>query len=243
MNPKGRVAMLTGGARVGQLVAQALASRGCALALTYRRSRDEAEAAASQARAAGVQAVTVQVDATDEQQVEAAVTETVKSLGGLDILVNLASTYVKTPAPSAADWNHAMDANARGAFLFSTRIAPIMKARGGGRIINISDWLPASGRPRYKGYTPYYASKAALIALTESLALELAPEILVNAIAPGPILAPPDFTPEQNAAVIEATPLKRWGGGDEIAKAVLFLIETDFVSGECIRVDGGRHLY
>ena len=117
MNPKGRVALLTGGARVGQAVAQALASRGCSLALTYRRSRDEAEAAASQARAAGVEAVTVQVDATDEQQVEAAVAETVKSLGGLDILVNLASTYLKTPIPSAADWNHAMDANARGAFL------------------------------------------------------------------------------------------------------------------------------
>src|SRR5208282_4346517 len=145
MNPKGRVAMLTGGARVGQAVAQALASRGCALALTYRRSRDEAEAAASQARAAGVQAVTVQADATDEQQVQAAVTETVKSLGGLDILVNLSWTYVKPPAPSAAECIHAVDANARGAFLFSPRIAPIMKARGGGRIINISDWLPASG--------------------------------------------------------------------------------------------------
>ncbi len=243
MDPKGRVAMLTGGARIGQAVAQALASRGCSLALTYRRSRDAAEAAASAARAAGVQAVAIRVDATDEAQVRAAVSEAAKSLGGLDILVNLASTYVKTPAPSAADWNSAMDANARAAFLFSTLAAPIMKARGGGRIINFSDWLPASGRPRYKGYTPYYASKAALTALTESLALELAPEILVNTIAPGPILAPPDMSADQNARVIEATPLRRWGGGEEIVKAVLFLIETDFVSGECIRVDGGRHLY
>ena len=82
-----------------------------------------------------------------------------------------------------------------------------------------------------------------MIALTEALALELAPEILVNAIAPGPMLAPPDLTPVEEATIVEATPLKRWGGAGEITKAVLFLIESDFVTGECIRVDGGRHLY
>ena len=118
-----------------------------------------------------------------------------------------------------------------------------MKERGAGRIINFTDWLPISGRPRYKGYVPYYTSKAAVAALTESLALELAPEILVNAIAPGPILAPPDITAEETARVIEATPLRRWGGAEEIARAALFLIETEFVTGECIRVDGGRHLF
>jgi len=243
MDPKGKAALITGGARIGAVVAQALAARGCALALTYRHSRDAAEAAAAAARAAGVQSVLIRADATDEAQVKSAVSEAAKALGGLDILLNMASSYVKTPSPSAEDWNRAMDANARGAFLFSIHAAPLMKARGGGRIINISDWLPASGRPRYKGYTPYYASKAALKALTESLALELAPAVLVNAIAPGPILAPPDMSPDENARVIQATPLRRWGGGEEIAKAVLFLIETDFVSGECIRVDGGRHLY
>ena len=118
-----------------------------------------------------------------------------------------------------------------------------MKSGGVGRIVNFSDWLPISGRPRYKGYVPYYTSKAAVAALTQSLALELAPEILVNAIAPGPILAPPDITPEETARVIEATPLRRWGGAEEIARAALFLIETEFVTGECLRVDGGRHLF
>ena len=108
--------------------------------------------------------------------------------------------------------------------------------------VNVSDWLPVSGRPLYPGYTPYYASKAAVAALTESLALELAPDVLVNAVAPGPILAPPGLTPEEDAAVLRATPLGRWGGAEEIAKAVLFLIETDFITGESIRVDGGRHL-
>ena len=117
-----------------------------------------------------------------------------------------------------------------------------MRRAGGGRIVNISDWLPASSRPQYTGYTPYYASKAAVKALTESLALELAPDILVNAVVPGPILAPPGLTPEENAAVVGATPLRRRGGAEEIAKTVLFLIETDFIAGESIRVDGGRHL-
>ena len=86
-----------------------------------------------------------------------------------------------------------------------------MKQSGGVRIINFADWLPVSGRPRYRGFVPYYSSKAAVIALTESLALQLAPEILVNAIAPGPILEPPGLTPEESMEVIKATPLRRWG--------------------------------
>lgn len=114
---------------------------------------------------------------------------------------------------------------------------------GGARIINFADWLPASGRPRYRGFVPYYAFKATVVALTQSLALEPAPEVLVNAIAPGPILAPPDLSPEENAEVMNSTLLRRWGGAMEIAKPVLFLADSDFVTGECIRVDGGLHLY
>jgi NAD(P)-dependent dehydrogenase (short-subunit alcohol dehydrogenase family) len=243
MDPKGKVALITGGARIGQAVAKALAARGCALALTYRVSRGAAEESASAAKEAGVKAIVLKADATEDAEVAAAVKETVQSLGRLDILVNMASLYVKTPDASAADWSATVDANAKSAFLFTIHAAPIMKAAGSGRIINVSDWLPVSGRPRYKGYTPYYASKAAVVALSESFALELAPEILVNSIAPGPILAPPDLTPEQNASVVKVVPLARWGGSDEIAKAVMFLVETEFVTGECIRVDGGRHLY
>jgi NAD(P)-dependent dehydrogenase (short-subunit alcohol dehydrogenase family) len=242
VDPKGKVALITGGARIGQAVAQALAARGCALAMTYRASSNAAEAAASAARAAGVRAITIRADAIDEAQIRAAVEEAARTLGRLDILINMASTYVRTPAPTVADWTAALDANARSAFLFSHHAAPLMKAGGGGRIINMSDWLVLSRRPRYPGYTPYYASKAAVAALTESMALDLAPAILVNSIAPGPILAPPDLSPDELAEVMHATPLARWGGAEEIAKAALFLIETDFVTGESIRVDGGRHL-
>jgi NAD(P)-dependent dehydrogenase (short-subunit alcohol dehydrogenase family) len=242
MDLNGKVAMITGGARIGQAVARELATRGCSLALIYKSSREAAEQTASMARSAGVNAAVLRADAVDESQVRAAVAETTKSLGRLDILINMASLYMKTPNPTGSDWSAALDSNAKSAFLFSTHAAPLMKKNGGGRIVNFSDWLPASGRPHYKDYTPYYASKAAVAALTQSLALELAPDILVNAIAPGPILAPADLTPEENARIVEATALSRWGGAGEIAKAVLFLIDTDFVTGECIRVDGGRHL-
>ena len=242
MEPKGKVALLTGGARIGQVIAHSLAARGCDLALVYRSSRDAAEASAKAAISIGVRAITIQADATDKDQITAAVEETHRTLDRIDILVNMASVYLSTPDPNEADWSHTIDANARSVFLFAISVAPIMRQSGGARIINFADWLPVSGRPRYRGFVPYYSSKAAVVALTESLALELAPEILVNAIAPGPILAPPDLTPEENIEVIKATPLQRWGGAEEIAKAVLFLIDSDFITGECIRVDGGRHL-
>jgi len=113
----------------------------------------------------------------------------------------------------------------------------------GGRVINIGDWLARSGRPRYGGYLTYYVAKAGVAALTEAMALELAnDQILVNAIAPGPIVAPEDTSNETFAAVERATPLGRWGGEIEIAKMVLALVDSDFVTGETIRVDGGRHL-
>jgi NAD(P)-dependent dehydrogenase (short-subunit alcohol dehydrogenase family) len=243
MDPKGRVALITGGARIGQVVAAALANRGCSLSLTYRGSRDAAEVTARAANAAGVKAAVLRADATNETEIIAAVNETVKSLGRLDILINMAAVYQKTPNPDAAQWSAIQDANAKSAFLYSIHSAPFMKQGGAGRIVNFSDWLPVTGRPHYKDYVPYYVSKASVAALTEALALQLAPEILVNAIAPGPILAPPDLSAEENAQVLDATPLARWGGAEEIAKTVMFFVETDFVTGEFIRVDGGRHLF
>jgi NAD(P)-dependent dehydrogenase (short-subunit alcohol dehydrogenase family) len=118
-----------------------------------------------------------------------------------------------------------------------------MRRQGGGRIVNFSDWIAKSGRPRYVGYVPYYVAKTGVIALTEALALELASDnILVNAIAPGPILAPPGTTGDELKAVEDATPLGRWGGEIEIAKGVIALLDSDFITGETIRIDGGRHI-
>jgi len=190
-----------------------------------------------------VRAITIKADATDKDQIAAAVNETHRTLERIDILLNMASVYASTPDANEVDWSNTIDANARSVFLFTITAAPIMKRSGQGRIVNFADWLPVSGRPHYRNFVPYYTSKAAVVALTESLALELAPEILVNAIAPGPILEPPDLTTEERQEVLNATPLRRWGGAAEIARAVLFLIESDFITGECLRVDGGRHLY
>ncbi|MEX2663105.1 MAG: SDR family oxidoreductase, partial [Vicinamibacterales bacterium] len=120
---------------------------------------------------------------------------------------------------------------------------PHMRRAGGGRIVNFTDWIAASGRPRYKAFLPYYVAKRGVIGLTEALALELgADQILVNAVAPGPILAPEGTSADELKAVEDATPLGRWGGAAEIARAVAFLVETDFVTGETLRVDGGRHV-
>jgi NAD(P)-dependent dehydrogenase (short-subunit alcohol dehydrogenase family) len=136
-----------------------------------------------------------------------------------------------------------MRSRMRGTFVCMRACVPHMRAAGGGRMITFSDWTAASGRPRYPGFAPYYVAKAGVKALTEAFALELAADnILVNAIAPGPVLAPEDFTAEARQRVEEATPLGRWGGADEIAKTVVALIDSDFITGETIRVDGGRHL-
>jgi NAD(P)-dependent dehydrogenase (short-subunit alcohol dehydrogenase family) len=245
MDPKGKVALITGGARIGKSVAEALARRGCDVVLTFRSSREAAEEAAETVRQAGARAVTVQADLSVEGSAAAVIDEADRRFGRLDILINMASLYRKVPFEklNLAAWQSSLSVDLQGSYLFSLKAVPLMRRHGAGRIINFSDWVAASGRPRYKQFTPYYVWKRGILGLTESLALELAPDILVNAVAPGPILPPPDMTPEENEEVKMATPLKRWGGGEEIAKAVLFLIETDFVTGECIRIDGGRHLY
>ena len=149
MDPKGKVALVTGGARIGQVVAHSLAARGCDLALVYRGSREAAEASAKAAINAGVRAITIRADATDEDQIAAAVKETHRALGRIDILLNMASIYLSTPDPKEADWSNTIDANARSVFLFSTAAAPIMKQSGAARIISFADWLPVSGRPGY----------------------------------------------------------------------------------------------
>ena len=245
MDLEHRVVLITGPRRIGAEVAKRVAARGADVALSYNQSRNEAEAAAAGIRATGRRAVCIQADLAKGPACQQLVDETVRQLGRLDVLVNMASLYGATPFDelNEAMWDRGLAVDLKAAFLCARAAAPHMRAAGGGRIINVADWLPASGRVRYKGFVPYYVAKSGVIALTEALALELAgDEILVNAVAPGPILAPPDTDAEEVKAVEQATPLGRWGGEAEIVKAVLFLVDTDFVTGEVIRVDGGRHL-
>ncbi len=237
--------LITGGKRIGSVVAVELARRGMNIALTYRRSQAEAEATALEVQAAGTRAFLFPADLSRAEECGPLVDAAASALGRLDVLINMASVYRQTAFSdlNEARWNESLDVDLKAAYLCSLAAVPHMRTVGGGRIINFSDWIAVSGRPRYKGYLPYYVAKRAVMGLTEALALELAEDhILVNAIAPGPILAPPSTTDEELKAVEDATPLGRWGGESEIATAVLFLLESGFVTGETIRVDGGRHV-
>ena len=240
-----RVALITGGKRIGAVVATELARRGADVALVYNQSRSGAEETAEAVRALGRRAAVIQADLQQPEACERVVGEAVDALGRLDVLVNMASIYKPRPIDDldVAEWDAQLAVDLRAAWLCAQAAIPHMRRLRGGRIINFSDWVARSGRPRYPGYLAYYVAKAGVIALTEALALELAPDqILVNAIAPGPIVAPEGSSDAEFAMVERATPLGRWGGEIEIAKMVIALVETDFITGETIRVDGGRHV-
>ncbi len=231
---------------MGQAVAKALGARGCHIILAYRNSRQAADQTVDLLRRQGIHAASLRCDLAQPVSIKQAMKAVQRQFKRLDVVVNLASIYERTLLKEkdlAKAWDLQINSNARSAYLLTLAAAPLMKISGTGRVVHVSDWTSASGRPRYKDYSTYFVSKAATKAITETLALELAPEILVNAIAPGPILPPQGLTRQEDTAVREATPLGKWGGAEEIAKAVLFFVETDFVTGETLRVDGGRHLY
>jgi NAD(P)-dependent dehydrogenase (short-subunit alcohol dehydrogenase family) len=245
MDLTNKAVLITGAKRIGAIVALELAKRGANVAVSYGRSKTEADALVADVRAAGRRAIALQADLTDPDQCAKIVAQTVEALGRLDVLIPMASVYEATPFDrlDLATWDRTINVDLRSTFLCAIAAVPHMRKQGGGRIVTFSDWLPRSGRPRYEGMLPYYVAKGGVMALTEALALELASDnILVNAVAPGPILAPPATTAEEHQKVADATPLGRWGGGDEIAKAVLAFIDSDFITGETLRVDGGRHV-
>lgn len=245
MQLAGRAVLITGGRRIGHTLAVEIAARGADLALTRNRSAAGAERTAAEVRARGRRAIVVAADLSHVADCDRAVAETVEAYGRLDVLVHMASVYRETPvdAISDVDWDAALAVDLKAAFFCARAAIPHMRAAGGGRIIACSDWTAASRRPRYKGFLPYYVAKAGVIALTEALALELAGDhILVNAVAPGPIEPPEGASDEEVRRVTDATPLGRWGGAAEVARAVIGLIESDFVTGETIRIDGGRHV-
>jgi NAD(P)-dependent dehydrogenase (short-subunit alcohol dehydrogenase family) len=240
-----KVVLITGGRRIGRDVARRLAAAGAHVALSYNRSSAEAAETVAELRTTGRGAAAYSADLTDPAACARLVDTAARDFGRLDVLVNMASVYAHHSFDdmTVEHWHAALAVDLHAVFACSLAAVPHLRRAGGGRIVNVSDWVARSGRPRYVGYVGYYVAKAGVIALTEALALELARDnILVNAVAPGPIVAPPGTSDEELKAIEDATPLGRWGGGEEVARAVQALIDGDFITGETVRVDGGRHL-
>jgi pteridine reductase len=246
--PPRKVALVTGSGkrRVGWYVADALAGRGCALALHYRTSAVEAAESVVSFEGRGVEAVALPADLGDEAAVRALVIAVLDRFGRIDVLVNCAAVWRPTPleAVTAAEAREFFDVNTLGTFLCS-REAGLAMARQpeGGCIVTVGDW--ATARP-YLDHSAYFLSKGAIPTLTRCLAVELGkrnPAVRVNCVLPGPVMLPEDMAPATRRKVIEATLVKRAGRPENVAQAVLFFLDNDFVTGACLPVDGGRTIF
>jgi NAD(P)-dependent dehydrogenase (short-subunit alcohol dehydrogenase family) len=238
-----RTVLITGGAkRIGSHMARALAHRGANLVINYRYSSADAQAVVRELQNLGVEALAVPGDVSNAADVQRMVGSAMDRFGRIDVLINNAAVYFKTPFThvTESEWDLTLDINLKGSFLCAKAVADHMRSRGDGKIINFADW--AGMRP-YPDYLPYCVSKAGVVALTQALAQELAPAVQVNCIAPGPILLPEEMGEEERERVINATPLKRIGSPEDIVQTVLYLIEgTDFATGGTYLVDGGRYI-
>lgn len=239
MKLKGKTIILTGAARIGQNIAESLKREGANLVISYLNSQKEA----------GSFGFGVKADLSKKEDVEKLVKAAKDKFGRIDGLIHMAAIYEKTKWNELDEnsWDKNMDIIVKSSFLLGKIVGDEMlknpSAKSGqvkGKMIFFSDWSVLS-RP-YKDYLPYNTAKSAIVGITKSFAKELAPYILVNAIAPGPILRPPDLTEKENKEVLSNTLLKRWGGADEITKGVNYLLEADFVTGFVLTIDGGRSI-
>jgi pteridine reductase len=242
---QGKVVLITGGAkRVGAATCRRLHAAGANIMLHYRASAGEARLLQAELNHQRKDSVAlIQADLLDVAKLPSLVDQTVQRFGKLDALINNASSFFQTPVGeiTPAAWEDLIGTNLRAPLFVAQAAAPALK-KAQGAIVNITD-IHAE-RP-LKNFVVYSIAKAGLVGMTRSLARELAPEIRVNAIAPGPILWPDDasFDELSRQRIISNTPLKREGEPDDIAKAVYFLIaDATYVTGETIRVDGGRHI-
>ncbi len=243
MELNGKVALVTGAAqRVGRAIALELARAGCDVAVHCHTSIAAAEQTADAIRDLGRRAAVTPGDLADLATPERIVGKAAEELGGLQILVNNAAVFAKTPLEQAdaPTWERLLRINTIAPALLARAAAPFMRAADGGRIVNLVDIL--AERP-IKRYGPYCASKAALVALTRSLALELAPQITVNGIAPGIAIFPDDYAPALRQRLVARVPLGREGTPQEVAALVRFLAaEGDYLTGQIVNLDGGSSI-
>lgn len=247
MELRGKSVLITGGRRVGSALALMLADRGASVAMTYHTSRAAIEETVAAVRERGVGGLAIGADLAQAAQAEEAVAATVAAFGRIDVLVNMASIFRRTPLSSLtpADFDAMIAANLAAPYHTAVAAARRMLAQPAGdglkgKIVNVGDW--AVDRP-YRDYLPYLVAKGGLKTMTLALARELAPDVTVNMVQPALIDPPPDFTSDDLAAIVAATPLRRIGSSDDLNRLILYLLEgTDFATGSCYRVDGGRFL-
>jgi pteridine reductase len=242
MDLEGKVAIVTGGAvRLGRAQALALAGQGAQLVIHYNRSSGPARQVVRQIQEMGGEAISVQADLSRPGTAASIVERAVIYYDRVDIVVNSASIFEpgRWDDTDQQNWDRHFDINLKSPFFLTQAFARHVGPERRGHVVNIADWRAVSPGPDHLAYT---LTKAALVAMTKSLAQALAPQIQVNAIAPGLILPPPG----QGAAYLEQrathVPLQRTGSAAEIAEALLFLLRSDFVTGELLYVTGGEHL-
>jgi pteridine reductase len=237
----GRVALVTGaGKRIGRAVALRLAAEGADVAIHYGKSETEAQEVAAQIQKLGRRSVALQADLTNVPEIRSVIDGVKKEFGRLDVLINNAANFIQTKFAeiTEASWDQSLNTNLKASFFMAQTAAPLLLQSGNGVIINFSDIGGLMGWP---GFLPHSIAKAGVIMMTRVLAKELAPEIRVNAIAPGTITM--DGDPEDwEKDFIRRAPLKRSGTTQDITDAVMYLIAAEFVTGEVLVVDGGRTL-
>lgn len=241
MELRGKVALVTGGNRgIGRAISIALAEKGADVAVNYRRNRESAEEVVDLLSALGVRAMAIQADVSDYGQVEAMVDAVVKSFGRLDILVNnagITGEHVKLSEIPLEEWDRILDVNLKGVFNCCKAAEPFLR-QAKGKIVNMSS---VAGKMGGTIGSHYAASKAGIIGLTFALASELAPDVMVNAVAPGPVDTDL-ISPEVKRRLASIIPLGRIATPEEIAHAVIFLLENDYVTGEVVDVNAGRYM-
>ena len=242
MQIENAVVLITGAAiRVGRAIAMELARKGAKISFSYYLDDEPWKETVSEIKGLCGDCLATQTEIRSATEVNRLVKKTIDHFGRIDVLINNASVWLKSPILEIAEdeWDLAFDINLKGPFLVSQAVAPYMIQQGEGVILNITDLSAFQTWPEYAHHA---ASKAGLVSLTKSMAVELAPEIRVNAIAPGTVLLPDDHTPEKRDWAEEKSVLKRIGSPDDVARLATFLINNDFITGSVYFVDGGRSL-
>lgn len=240
---KGKKAVITGGARnMGRIISLELARLGADVAVGYYNSFREAEITVKEIQAFGVNSLSLKVDIRKAAEAEAFVESAVRGLGGIDFLINNAGFFQSADVDKVDRrmWYDSLAINLTGPFFCSQAAARHMKRQGEGKIVNIAS---LGGMRPWPKSIPYCSAKAGLIMLTQSLAVALAPEIQVNAVAPGMISLPDSYSEDIKERIVKRIPLKKTGRFEDIAKAVSFLLaDSNFITGEVVTVDGGQNL-